>query len=105
MYEVFVEVDVALPSSVCDECRVKNDVSENVNTVWIEQFIWNYIPCCFGFVIVVSKLLKRHSKSKRRAHDYSPALWQIRGDVQSIVHGRFRSGCQRVRGARRWYKM
>src|SRR6218665_2994317 len=48
-------------------------------------------------VIVISKLLKRHSKAKRRAPAYSRALRQIRGVFQRIVRGRLRSGCQRVR--------
>ena len=48
-------------------------------------------------VIVNSKLLKRHSKAKRRAPAYSRALRQIRGFFQKIVRGRLRSGCQRVR--------
>src|SRR6218665_3216225 len=49
-------------------------------------------------LIVNSKLLKRHSEAKRRAPAYSRALRQIRGVFQRIVRGRFRSGCQRVRG-------
>jgi len=48
-------------------------------------------------VIVISKLLKRHSKAKRRAPAYSQALRKIKGVVQGIVRGRLRSGCQRVR--------
>src|SRR6218665_1156553 len=71
-------------------------------------------------VIVNSKLLKRHSKAKRRAPAYSRALrqirffsnspWeaqvrlpegermrQIRGVFQRIVRGKLRSGCQKVR--------
>src|SRR6218665_2913380 len=48
-------------------------------------------------VIVNSKLLKRHSKAKRRAPAYSPALRQIRGVFQRIVRGRLRSVFQRVR--------
>src|SRR6218665_2013081 len=78
-------------------------------------------------VIVNSKLLKRHSKDKRRAPAYSRALsqiieqmafpknssWeaqvrlpegermrQIRWVFQRIVRGMLRSGCQRVRGGR-----
>jgi len=51
-------------------------------------------------VIVISRLLKRHSKAKHRATAYSRTLHQIRGVVQRIVHGRFRSGCQRVSGGR-----
>ena len=39
-------------------------------------------------VIVNSKLLKRHSKAKRRAPAYSRALRQIRGVFQRIVRGR-----------------
>jgi len=50
--------------------------------------------------IVISKLLKRQSKAKCRAPDYSRALCKIRGVVQGTVHGSFRSGCQRVRGSR-----
>jgi len=38
-------------------------------------------------VIVISELLKRHSKDKRRAPAYSQALRQIRGIVQRIVRG------------------
>src|SRR6218665_337519 len=47
----------------------------------------NYI---FNIVIVIvnSKLLKRHSKAKRRAPAYSRALRQIRGVFQRIVRGR-----------------
>src|SRR6218665_1143764 len=41
-------------------------------------------------VIVNSKLLKRHSKAKRRAPAYSRALRQIRGVFQRIVRGRLR---------------
>src|SRR6218665_2180646 len=51
-------------------------------------------------VIVNSKLLKRHSKAKRRAPAYSRALRQIRGVFQRIVRGKFRSGRQTVRGGR-----
>src|SRR6218665_2046097 len=51
-------------------------------------------------VIVNSKLLKRHSKAKRRAPAYSRALRQIRGVFQRIVRGKLRSGCQKVRGGR-----
>ena len=51
-------------------------------------------------IIVISKLLKRHSKAKRRAPSYSRALRQIKGVVQRIVRWRLRSGCQRVRGGR-----
>src|SRR6218665_3866769 len=48
-------------------------------------------------VIVNSKLLKRHSKAKRRAPAYSRALRQISGVFQRIVRGRLRSVIQRVR--------
>jgi len=51
-------------------------------------------------IIEISKLLKHHSKAKRRASAYSQALRQIRGFAQRIVYGRFRSGYQRVRGGR-----
>ena len=51
-------------------------------------------------VVVNSKLLKRHSKAKRRAPAYSRALRQIKGVFQRIVRGKFRSGCQKVRGGR-----
>ena len=47
-------------------------------------------------VIVNSKLLKRHSKAKRRASAYSRALRHIRGVFQRIVRGRLRSGCQKI---------
>src|SRR6218665_3987562 len=50
-----------------------------------------------NIVIVNSKLLKRHSKAKRRAPAYSRALRQIRGVFQRIVRGRPRSVFQRVR--------
>ena len=43
-------------------------------------------------VIVISKLLKRHSKAKRRAPAYSRALRQIIKVFQRIVRGGFRSG-------------
>src|SRR6218665_451932 len=49
-------------------------------------------------VIVNSKLLKQHSKAKRRASAYSRALRQIRGAFQRImIRGRLTPGCQRVR--------
>ena len=51
-------------------------------------------------VIIISKLLKCHSNAKRRAPAYSRALRQIRVVVHRIVHGRLRSGCQRVREGR-----
>ena len=51
-------------------------------------------------VIVNSKLLKRHSKAKRRAPAYSRALRQIRGVFQRIVRGKLRFGCQKVRRGR-----
>jgi len=35
--------------------------------------------CSVNIVIVISKLLKRHSKAKRRAPAYSRALRKIRG--------------------------
>src|SRR6218665_3462239 len=50
-----------------------------------------------GVVIVNSKLLKRHSKAKRRAPAYSRALRQIRGVFERTVRGRLRSGCQNVK--------
>ena len=53
-----------------------------------------------AIVIVNSKLIKRHSKAKRRAPAYSGALRQFRGVFQTIVRGTLRSGCQRVRGGR-----
>src|SRR6218665_1564341 len=81
-----------------------------------------YVHICMHIVIVNSKLLKRHSKAKRRAPAYSRALrqirgffpknspWeaqvpfpegermrQIRGVFQRIVRGKLRSGCQKVR--------
>jgi len=43
--------------------------------------------------IVISKLLKRHSKVKRMAPDAS----NHKGCPQRVVQRRFRSGCQRVR--------
>ena len=55
----------------------------------------------FGIIITRNrKLLKRHSKAKRRAPAYSRALRQIRGVFQRRVRGRLRSGCQRVKGGR-----
>ena len=48
-------------------------------------------------VIINPKLLKRHSKAKRRTPAYSRVLREIRGVFQRIVHGRLRSGRQRVR--------
>src|SRR6218665_2632621 len=54
--------------------------------------VWKSRP-----IIVISKLLKRHSKAKRRAPAYSRALRQIRGVFQRIVRGRLRSVFQRVR--------
>jgi len=50
------------------------------------------------------KLLKHYSKAKHREPPYSWALHHIRGIVQRIVHGRFRSGCQRVRRAVKAYR-
>src|SRR6218665_629260 len=64
-----------------------------------DQIWWVYVWICF-LVIVISKLLKRHSKAKRRAPAYSRALRQIRGVFQRIVRGRLRSGFQKVRGGR-----
>src|SRR6218665_820741 len=60
------------------------------------------VRCCLAFsnetiVIVNFKLLKRHSKAKRRAPAYSRALRQIRGVFQRIVRGRLRSVFQIVR--------
>ena len=69
------------------------------------------------FVIVISKLLKRHSKAKRKAPAYSRALRQIRGvfpknspweaqirlpegERMRPVRGVAQVGCQRVRGGR-----
>ena len=43
-------------------------------------------------IIVISKLLKRHSKAKCMAPAYSRALRQIRGVVQRIVRGKIGSG-------------
>ena len=65
----------------------------------IKKFLAPY-KCIICIVVVVSKLLERHSKAKRWAPAYSRALRQIRGVVQRIVHGRLRSGFQRVRGGR-----
>ena len=57
-------------------------------------------PLCWAghthrIVIVISKLLKPHSKAKRRAPAYSRALRQIRGVFQRIVRGRLRPGLQK----------
>ena len=49
-------------------------------------------------IIVIFKVLKRHSKAKRRAPSYSRVLRQIRRVVQRIVLGRLRSDCQRGKG-------
>src|SRR6218665_1528867 len=43
-------------------------------------------------LVVISKLLNRHSKAKRRAPAYSQALRKIRGVFQRTVRGRLRSG-------------
>src|SRR6218665_835500 len=51
-------------------------------------------------LIVISKCLKRHSQEKRRAPAYSRALHQLRGVVQTIVHERLKSGCQRKQNRR-----
>src|SRR6218665_735416 len=75
-------------------------------------------------IIVISKLLKRHLKAKRKAPAYSRAasnqrgfpknspreaqvrlpegerMRQIRGVFSRIVRGKLRSGCQRVIGGR-----
>jgi len=51
-------------------------------------------------IIVISKLLKRHSKAKRRAPSYSRALRQIRGVVQRVVCGEAQVRLQGVRGGR-----
>ena len=50
--------------------------------------------------ILISKFIERHSKAKRRAPAYSPALQRIKGVVQRVVHGKSRSDFQRVRGDR-----
>ena|SRR6218665_2918325 len=47
--------------------------------------------------IVISKLLKRHSKAKRRVPAYSRTMPQIRGIVQRVVQGKLRSYFQMVR--------
>jgi len=48
--------------------------------------------------IVISKLLKRHSKEKRKAPAYSRELRQIIGIVQRIVHQRVTEGRSEVAG-------
>jgi len=65
---------------------------------------WEHAPTSAQYVysvivvIVISKLLKRHSKAKRRAPYYSREMRQIRGVVQGIFHGKFRFCCQRIGG-------
>src|SRR6218665_93218 len=51
-------------------------------------------------VIVISKLLERHSKAKSRAQTYSQVLRQIKGVVQKVVHSKLRSDFYCVRGDR-----
>src|SRR6218665_269839 len=67
--------------------------------IWLESFSVGGVARVGPRVIVIvnSKLLKRHSKAKRRAPAYSRALRQIRGVFQRIVRGRLRSVFQRVR--------
>ena len=48
-------------------------------------------------VIVISKLLKRHSKAKRKAPAYSRALHLVRGVVQKSGPRRSESGFQWIR--------
>ena len=51
--------------------------------------------------IVISEFLERNSKAKHtRAKAYSRALRQIKGVVQSVVHGKITSDFERVRGDR-----
>jgi len=55
----------------------------------------------YEIVIVTSEFLERHSKAKRtRAPAYSQALRRIKGVFQRVVHGKFRSDLQGVRGNR-----
>jgi len=77
------------------------NISPNRNVIKVRAVIWNHRQSrVTDIVIVNSKLLKRHSNAKRRAPAYSRALRQIRVVVHRIVHGRLRSGCQRVREGR-----
>ena len=91
---------------------------ENVKRIEVEMWIWRSMHkiswtehrtneevlkkveekrSLIVIVIVNSKLLKHHSKAKRRAPAYSRALRQIRGVFQRIVRGRLRSVFQIVR--------
>src|SRR6218665_1326426 len=133
--------------TVVDEMSVDENVCRRnvcrrsvVDEMSVDELSWNrprpILSCTCSYkavllnlqsiVIVNSKLLKSHSKAKRRAPAYSRALRQIRGVFQRIVRGRlrsvfhaegermhqirgvfqrivrgkFRSGCQKVRGGR-----
>src|SRR6218665_947709 len=55
---------------------------------------WKLYRSLWLIVIVISKLSKRHSKSKRGAPAYSRALRKIIWAIQRIVYGRSRSVCQ-----------
>ena len=65
----------------------------------LNRFIAQFVEQ-LSFVIVISEFLERHSQAKRtRAPAYLLGLRQIKGVVQRVVHGEFRSDFQRVRGA------
>ena len=55
--------------------------------------------------IVISKLLKRHSKGKCRAPAHSRELRQIRGFIQKAIQSKLRSNFQLVRGDRVAFKV
>ena len=57
----------------------------------------------FAIVIVISKLLKRQSKAKRREPAYSLAMWQIKRVVNKVVQDKLRSDFQRARGEKVLY--
>ena len=78
------------------------DGISTAKTKFVEWPVVERVPESKVIVIVISKLLKRHSRAKRRAPAYSRALHHtcIRGVVERIVRGRLRSGFQRVRAGR-----
>src|SRR6218665_28441 len=59
-------------------CQVKIREGQAGETAWC-------YGCSLVIVIVNSKLIKRHSKAKRRAPAYSRALRQIRGVFQREI--------------------
>jgi len=65
-------------------------------------FIWFETDYCYVLLIVISEFLEHHSKAKdtRAGHQLILMLWQIKGAVLRVVHGKLWSDFQRVRGDR-----